>query len=281
MQKRWKNAEYDWTAQAERNRQAKIFVDKALAVCDAAAKEDLERLSRCLEVGARFCDFCHVIHREPLSGMEAGDKANKLLAWLDETFQFQKTEPDGGDPSIWKRLIDQAQQHHAEVCRRRVLTNNGNITVNASSALDGYAPLSVLVSNRTGKGWGQDGGWNDATPREFPDTLEILFKNPRHVDRIDVYTLADNWREIEAVDADTRFERLGVADVDVELKDLDGDWTEFKQIRNNRNVMLRLPDVNQRITGIRFRVLGTACGVWSRIAHVDLGQKNGSLTVDE
>jgi hypothetical protein len=234
-----------------------------------------------LEVGARFCDFYHGIHREPLSATEAGEKANELLAWLDENFQFQQTEPDGGDPSIWKRLMAEAQQHHAEVCRRRALTENGNITVTASSALDGYAPLSVLISDRTGKAWGQDGGWNDATPRQFPDTLEILFKNPRHVKRIDVYTLADDWRELEAVDADTRFERLGVTDVDVELRDPDGDWTEFKQVRNNRNVLLPLPNVNRRITGIRFRVLGTACKVWSRIVHVDLGLKNRSLTVDE
>jgi len=90
------------------------------------------------------------------------------------------------------------------------------------------------------------------------------------VERVDVYTLADNWRELEAVDADTRFEQFGVTDVDVELRNPDGNWMEFKQVRNNHNVWLPLPDIHRQITGIRFRVLGTGCGMWSRVVHVDL-----------
>ncbi len=101
---------YDWAAQAERNRRAKVLVDKALAVCDAEAKEDLDWLSKCLEVGARICDFYHLVYRRKLPGAEINAKANELLAWLDENFQFQKTEPDGGDPAIWKSLVTRAQR---------------------------------------------------------------------------------------------------------------------------------------------------------------------------
>ena len=129
----WKDPNYGWKAQAERNCQAKIFVDKALAVCDPDAKEDLGWLSKCLEMGARVCDFYDLVYQQKPPAAQVDAKATELLAWLDENFQFQKADPDGGDPGIWKDLIARARRRYAELSRRRALTGDGNTTVNVSS----------------------------------------------------------------------------------------------------------------------------------------------------
>jgi len=101
----WNNAGFDWRAQAERNLQARQLVDRAVAVSDPQAKADLAWLAKCLEVGARLCRLCDAVHREKRPRKEIEALAADLLAWLDKNFQFQGTEPDGGDPGLWKPLI--------------------------------------------------------------------------------------------------------------------------------------------------------------------------------
>lgn len=101
----WKNAAYDWLGQAERNQQAKKLADRAAAVCDVPAKADLVRLSRCLEVSSRVCLLCDAVYRQKLDKTQITNLADKLLAWLDENFQFQIAEPDGGDPGFWKDVV--------------------------------------------------------------------------------------------------------------------------------------------------------------------------------
>jgi hypothetical protein len=101
----WKDAGYDWRGQAERNRRAKHLVDQATSVCEADAKEDLVRLGRCLEVVARISMLCDAVYREKPGKAEINTRARELLDWLDANFQFEITEPDGGDPGLWKSLV--------------------------------------------------------------------------------------------------------------------------------------------------------------------------------
>ena len=96
---------YDFKAQAERNRQARVLVENALEVCSAEAKEDLNWLSRCLEVGVRICDFYDFVYQEKPRAEEVDANASELLIWLDENFEFQKAEPYGGDLGIWKSYV--------------------------------------------------------------------------------------------------------------------------------------------------------------------------------
>ena len=102
---RWKNAAYPWRAQAERNLEAKQLADRAAALCDTEAKADLVWLGRCLEVVAKICMLSDVVYRVKLAKSEIDARTAGLLQWLDANFQFQVTEPDGGDPGLWKGLI--------------------------------------------------------------------------------------------------------------------------------------------------------------------------------
>jgi hypothetical protein len=101
----WKDASYDWRGQADRNRSAKQLVDQAAAVCEPDAKADLVRLSRCLEVLARISLLCDGVYREKPGKAEIDARAHELLDWLNANFQFEITEPDGGDPGLWRNLV--------------------------------------------------------------------------------------------------------------------------------------------------------------------------------
>jgi hypothetical protein len=101
----WKNAGFDWRAQAERNLQAKPLVDKAMAACDTDAKADLVWLAKCLEVATRLCRLCDVVYRQKRPRAEIEAQAASILGWMEQSFPFQVTEPDGGDPGLWRALV--------------------------------------------------------------------------------------------------------------------------------------------------------------------------------
>lgn len=108
------NGQYDWRGQAARNLAAQELVDRASAVCDPSAKEDLLRLSRCLDVAARFCRLLDAAHHPGPEkdawrrSVEAG--ADELQAVLERDFQFQKSEPDGGDAGCWLPLLSRVRR---------------------------------------------------------------------------------------------------------------------------------------------------------------------------
>ena len=64
----------------------------------------------------------------------------------------------------------------------------------ASSVFSAQFPVAALNNNeRKGAGWGNGGGWNDATANAFPDWVEIDFNGSKTIDRVIVYTLQDNY----------------------------------------------------------------------------------------
>jgi hypothetical protein len=105
---------YDWQGQAARNLAAQELVDRASAVCDPAAKEDLLRLSQCLDVGARFCRLLDTAHhpgpQEDAWRRSVESGADELRAMLEKRFQFQKSEPDGGDAGCWLPLVSRIRR---------------------------------------------------------------------------------------------------------------------------------------------------------------------------
>ncbi|MCL5096028.1 MAG: glycoside hydrolase family 20 zincin-like fold domain-containing protein [Candidatus Omnitrophica bacterium] len=265
---------YDWAAQAERNRQAKKFLDTALNVCSESARPDLSWLQRCLEAGARMSDLYDLVYRQKRPVAEATERAHELQAWMEREFKFEKTEPDGGDSGIWKTLISRALSSYSHPTSNQpaaeTMFENDRLRLKASSAMPDYSVGSVLTSDPRGHEWGDDGGWNDATPGQFPDTISIQFKEPRQVQRISVYTLADNWIALDKVDDSTPATQFGVTDMDLDIQSPDGTWTTFKQLRNNKKALLPLPDIQRQVSGIRLTVLGSADGHFSRIIHIDI-----------
>jgi len=277
------NSRYDWQGQAARNLAAQQLVDRAAAVCDPAAKEDLLRLSQCLDVGARFCRLLDRVHHPGpekdawRQSVEAG--ADELQALLEKNFPFQKTEPDGGDAGCWLPLVSRIRRLDVQSppatampapSPLRETVEQGAATVEVSSVLPGYRAASVLTSDPTGRGWGQDGGWNDATAGQFPDTLEITFQEPRQLRQIDVYTLADQWKTLDRVDAALEFQRYGITDLDIEVKLPDGAWRVARQIRGNRRVLMSVSLDGISVAAVRLRIFGSADNQFSRIVHADL-----------
>ncbi|MCL5098688.1 MAG: glycoside hydrolase family 20 zincin-like fold domain-containing protein [Candidatus Omnitrophica bacterium] len=101
-------AGYDWAGQAKRNRQAASLVNQALRVCTEEAKADLAWLSRCLEAGARMSEFYDLAYGRRLPAPELDESGGRLREWLEQQFEFQITEPDGGDVGQWLGLITRA-----------------------------------------------------------------------------------------------------------------------------------------------------------------------------
>jgi hypothetical protein len=57
-----------------------------------------------------------------------------------------------------------------------------------------FTPAGANNGVRSGAGWGQGEGWNDAPPgNTFPDWLQVDFNDSKTIDEIDVFTCADNW----------------------------------------------------------------------------------------
>jgi hypothetical protein len=121
----WQDAAYPWQAQADRNLEAKALVDRAAAACETSAKADLCWLSRCLEVSARFCRLCDAWHRKTASPEELDARAAALLSWLEANFRFEVTEPDGGDPGLWKGLVSQIRHAIAQEATDRAKAKTG------------------------------------------------------------------------------------------------------------------------------------------------------------
>jgi alpha-L-rhamnosidase len=193
---------------------------------------------------------------------------------LEKNFRFEKSEPDGGDAGCWLPLVSRIRRldvkqtpTHPPLCET---VEQVAATVEVSSVLPGYRAASVFISEPTGRGWGQDGGWNDATAGQFPDTLEIKLREPRRLRQIDVYTLADQWKTLDRVDAPLEFQRYGITELDVEVQPPDGAWRVVRQIRENRKVVMSILLDEAPVAAIRLRVVGSADNQFSRIVHVDL-----------
>ena len=105
-------------------------------------------------------------------------------------------------------------------CGRPVTASSEN---NTGRDRGRYPAASVTDGNLNGEEFGVGNGWNDATPRVFPDTLEVDLGGTRRVSRVVVYTLASN-RHAPS--------RYGLRDWDVQVR-ADGRWTTVARSRAN------------------------------------------------
>jgi hypothetical protein len=97
------------------------------------------------------------------------------------------------------------------------LAVNGGLASASSTYSASYAADGVNNGERAGAGWGSgNGGWNDATPNQWPDWVQITFDGVKSIDRVVVYTLQDNYGSpAEPTDAMT-FTQYGVRDFTVQ-----------------------------------------------------------------
>lgn len=70
---------------------------------------------------------------------------------------------------------------------------NGATATSSSLFNGGFDPTSTINGDRNGLGWGSGGGWNDGTPNQYPDFLQIGFADWKVISEINVFTLQDNY----------------------------------------------------------------------------------------
>jgi YD repeat-containing protein len=96
------------------------------------------------------------------------------------------------------------------------LASNGAIATASSTVNASYPASAAINGDRTGVNWNNAGGWNDATTNFFPDWLEIAFGANKTIDRINVFTLQDDYRNAVEPPADMTFSQFGIQDFDVQ-----------------------------------------------------------------
>lgn len=105
-----------WHQTAEVNRKTKSLIDEALAESDlrSDAREDVVYLQKCLSVGERFSKLLAGYH--DLLATEASERDAQLQElteehrllneWLHREFQFDFTDPKGGDQAAWLEALE-------------------------------------------------------------------------------------------------------------------------------------------------------------------------------
>lgn len=96
------------------------------------------------------------------------------------------------------------------------LQANGGVATASSVYSAAYPVTAVNDGDRKGNRWGNGGGWNDASASSFPDWLQVNFAGSKTIDRIVLYTLADNYAAaVEPTDS-TTFTLYGIQDFTVQ-----------------------------------------------------------------
>ena len=142
-------------------------------------------------------------------------------------------------------------------------------TYNAGFYSAGFAPEGVINGDRSGRLWGQGGGWNDATSNAFPDWIELNFAGAKSVSKVDIFSVQDNYAAPAEPTPSMTFSLYGLRDFDVQY------WTGNAwqtvtggAIRGNNLVWRQVTFTP--VTTSRIRVLITqAVDGWTRVAEIE------------
>ena len=146
------------------------------------------------------------------------------------------------------------------------LDNGGNlalrrpVTPSSQHTNANYPPCSVVDGDRSSNGWAGGNGWNDATSRAWPDTLDIALGEPRQISRVDLYTL--NTERYPATS-------VGLRDWDVQVR-ADGQWRTVAQVRGNTAGMARSDFAPVTADAVRISALASnGANDYSRIIEIE------------
>jgi len=96
------------------------------------------------------------------------------------------------------------------------LASNGGTASASSIYSDSFPASGAIDDNRTGSPWAGGDAWNDGTPNEHPDALQVLFNSMKTIDRVVIYTAQDDaFNPVEPTDTMT-FSMHGIQDFTVE-----------------------------------------------------------------
>ncbi|MDP9847437.1 discoidin domain-containing protein [Streptosporangium lutulentum] len=146
------------------------------------------------------------------------------------------------------------------------LDNGGNlalrrpVTPSSQHTNANYPPCSVADGDRGSNGWAGGNGWNDATSRAWPDTVDIALGEPGQISRVDLYTL--NTERYPAAS-------VGLRDWDVQAR-VDGQWRTVAQVRGNTAGMVRSDFAPVVADAVRISTLASnGANDYSRIIEIE------------
>jgi hypothetical protein len=139
----------------------------------------------------------------------------------------------------------------------------------ASSTISpAFPPGGAIDGDVAGRLWGAGGGWNDATPEQFPDWLRIDFSSAKTIDRVDVFSVQDNYNSPGTPTPTMTFSLFGLRDFDVQY------WTgtAWQTVTGGAvsgNEFIARQVTFEAVTTSAIRILVRhAHGTFSRIAEV-------------
>jgi hypothetical protein len=145
------------------------------------------------------------------------------------------------------------------------LPANGGTAVASSSYSSANGPATAIDGDRKGLFY-----WNDATPRTFPDWLEVDFNGTKTLSEVDVFTVQDNSQSPVEPTPTMTFTLYGLRDFEVQY------WTGSAwapipggTVTNNNLVWRKFTFAALSTSKVRVSVSATADGVWSRIEEVE------------
>jgi alpha-L-rhamnosidase len=107
--------------------------------------------------------------------------------------------------------------------------------------------------------WNAGNGWNDATSRAFPDTLQVAWSESTPIGRVVLRTV-DSPTQTAAV--------AGVSDYDVEVRS-GGEWTVVDQIRGSTAATVTSSFAGRDADAVRVTVLDSNDHTYSRVVELE------------
>jgi hypothetical protein len=173
---------------------------------------------------------------------------------------------DGG----WSRIteIEAWTASAAAPMINYALVSNGSVASSSSMHDAGYAPSGAIDNVRSGANWGAGGGWNDATPWQFPDWIQVQFNGQKTINHVVVYSVQDNFLNPSEPSDSMTFTLYGLTDFWVQGWSGSG-WVTLATVSANRYVKRTVSFTPYTTNQIRIQVNGTKDGVWSRVTELE------------
>jgi len=147
------------------------------------------------------------------------------------------------------------------------LAANGGVA-SASTTYGAAFPLAAVNDgDHTGMTWGSGGGWSDVTANAFPDWVQVSFSGQKAIDRVVVYTLADQYGA-GIIPADTQtFTLFGLVDFNVQVWNGTA-WMTVATVTGNN--LVKRTVTFAPVTTDRVRVnVGSALFGYSRVLELE------------
>ena len=153
---------------------------------------------------------------------------------------------------------------------------NGGVASASSSYNAGYPTSAVNDGDRKGLNWGNGGGWQDATPNDFPDWVEVAFSGVKTIDEIDVFTLQDNYSSPSEPTETMTFANYGLIAFDVQYWDGSA-WVTVSGGSVSGNNLVWRKFTFAAVSTDRIRVLiNSAANGFSRVVEVEAYGASGA-----